>query len=283
MANPLLFLVAAAARWLPAPIRRAVYRLGPISSGLRSALNRAAPKGLTEIEVAGGLLAGTHLVLNLQTEKDYWLGNYETDLQEAIRELVKPGMVAYDLGSNIGYISLLMAKYVGPQGKVFAFEPLPENQKRLRNNLDLNPDLNVELIPLAVGDSSGKKQFLVHSSGGMGKLRGANGRDVQYTKSIDVECTALDDFVFKKGKPKPSIIKIDIEGGEGLALRGMSKLIPEVKPLFIIELHGQEAAELCWRALTKAGYTINKLKNGFPTVFDLAELDWKSYVLARPK
>ena len=282
MANPLLSLAAAAAKWLPAPIRRAVYRLGPISSGLRSALNRAAPKGLTEVEVAGGLLAGTHLILNLQSEKDYWLGTYEIDLQEAIRDLVKPGMVAYDLGSNIGYISLMTAKKVGPQGKIFAFEPLPENQERLRKNLALNPDLNIELIPMAVGESSGKKQFLTHSSGGMGKLSGADGRDVQYQKSIEVECTSLDEFVFKQGNPKPELIKMDIEGGEGLALRGMSKLIPEVKPLFIIELHGKEAAELCWQILTKAGYTISKLSKGFPTISSLSELDWKSYILARP-
>lgn len=281
MANPLLSLAAAAARWLPAPLRRAIYRLGPISSGLRSALNRAAPKGLSEIEAAGGLLVGTHLILDLQTEKDYWLGTYEIELQEAVRDLVRPGMVAYDLGANIGYVSLMLAKSVGKSGKVFAFEPLPENQERIRQNLALNVLARIELVPKAVADESGTQQFLVHSSGGMGKVSGANGRNTKYQESIQVETIKLDDFVFKQGNPKPDVIKVDIEGGEGLALKGMPRVLRDEKPLLIIELHGEQAAQLCWQILTDAGYRITKLSRSYPKIAGPAELGWKSYILAR--
>ena len=54
MANPLLGLAAAAARLLPAPLKRGLYKLGPLSRGLRAALNRAAPQGLSKVSVAGG-------------------------------------------------------------------------------------------------------------------------------------------------------------------------------------------------------------------------------------
>lgn len=282
MANPLLSLAAAAARWLPASMKRALYRLGPGSSALRSMLNRAAPKGLIEIEVAGGLLAGVPLWLDLQTEKDYWLGTYELDLQQAVHDLAKPGMVAYDLGANIGYISFLLAKEVGSGGKVFAFEPLPANQERLRKNMFLNPTLKIELIPKAVAEASGNRQFLVHNSGGMGKIEGAEGREMQYRNMIDVDCVALDDFVFKQGNPNPNLVKIDVEGGEGLALQGMIRLLQETKPLFIIELHGQKAAETCWEILTKAAYNIRNLAKGNQQVSDGSKLDWKSYILAKP-
>lgn len=281
MANPLLSLAAAAARWLPAPLKRALYRLGPVSSGLRSALNRAAPAGLTEVEVAGGLLAGSKMLLDLQTEKDYWLGNYEFELQEAIREFAKPGMVAYDIGANIGYTSLLLAKHVGTNGKVFAFEPLTSNQERLQKNLDINASSNVKVILKAVADVSGKRQFVVHSSGAMGKLRGSNGRETQYQNSIEIESVALDEFVFKQRNSKPDLIKIDIEGAEGLALQGMMRVIQEAKPLLMIELHGEEAARACWQILTNTGYSIHKLTRGYPQVFDLSNLSWKSYILAR--
>ncbi len=281
MANPLMSLAAAAARWLPAPVKRALYRLGPVSSGLRASLNRAAPVGLSETEVAGGSLKGTRLLLNLQTEKDYWLGTYEVDLQKTVIDFAKPGMVAYDLGANIGYISFLFAKAVGSNGKVFAFEPLPINQDRLRKNLELNPTVKIELVLNAVAEESGKRQFLVHSSGGMGKIEGANGRQTEYPNQIHVDCVSLDDFVYKQGNPKPNIIKIDIEGGEGLALQGMGRLLREAKPILIIELHGKEAGQTCWQILTEAGYKISKLKNGYPRVASPSELDWKSYILAR--
>lgn len=283
MANPLLSLAAAAARWLPAPLKRVLYRLGPVSSGLRSVLNRAAPTGLTEIEVAGGFLAGSKLLLDLQAEKDYWLGNYEFELQEAVWKFAEPGMVACDIGANIGYISLLLAKRIGTNGKVFAFEPLPSNQTRLQKNLDINLSSNIKMIGKAVADVSGKRQFLVHSSGAMGKLQESNGRETQYQNSIDVESITLDEFVFKQGNPQPDLIKMDIEGAEGLALQGMTRVIQETQPLLLIELHGKEAAKTCWQILTNSGYSIHKLTKGYPQVADVSNLDWKSYILARPR
>lgn len=279
--NALLSIAAAAARWLPAPFKRALYRLGPLSSGLREALNRAAPAGLSETVVAGGLLTGARLLLNLQAEKDYWLGTYEVELQQAIRDLVKPGMTAYDLGANIGYVSLMLAKQVGTEGRVFAFEPLPANQERLRSNLGLNPEMRVELVPKAASDVSGKTKFLVHSSGGMGKVSGSDGRDTQYDSEIEVETTSIDDFVFKEGEPSPNLLKVDIEGGEGLALKGMKRLLIENRPMFIIELHGEEAAKSVWDTLRAAGYVVRKLQKNYPKVKALALLNWKSYILAR--
>ncbi|MCL5428383.1 MAG: FkbM family methyltransferase [Chloroflexi bacterium] len=282
MPNPLLSLAAAAARWLPVPVRRALYRLGPVSSGVRSLLNRAAPIGLTETQVAGGGLAGTHLLLDLQTEKDYWLGNYEMDLQKAVRDFAHPGMVAFDLGANIGYISLLLAKAVGETGKVFAFEPLPANQERLNKNMVFNPRLRVILIPKAVTEKDGHVSFLIHASGTMGKVEGSAGREGEYAKPIKVETITLDNFVYHKGNPEPNLIKIDIEGGESMALQGMSRIIQEAKPTLLIELHGREAAQICWEILIQAGYKISKLVKGYPQISDFTELDWKSYILARP-
>jgi hypothetical protein len=86
-----------------------------------------------------------------------------------------------------------------------------------------------------------------------------------------------------EGKPKPDLLKIDIEGGEGLALQGMKRLIDEHKPIFIIELHGEEAAKSVWDTLKAAGYLVRKLQKGYPEVKTLVQLDWKSYILARRK
>ena len=282
MANPLLYLAAATARLLPAPLKRALYKLGPASRGLRSALNKAAPGGLSEVQVAGGRLVGARLVLNMQSEKDYWLGTYEMDLQQAIADWVKPGMVPYDLGANIGYMSLLLARAVGPAGKVFAFEALPANQERLINNLKLNSNENVKLISKAIADKSGAKTFLVHGSGGMGKLSGSVREEGNHANSIAVETVSLDEFVYKDDNPKPDLIKMDIEGGEVLALRGMAQLLKEKRPVLFIELHGREAAESAWRTLRDANYSLRFMRKGYPKVQKVEELSKKSYIVASP-
>ncbi|MEX1072014.1 MAG: FkbM family methyltransferase [Anaerolineales bacterium] len=282
MASPLLNLAAAAARLLPEPFKRALYRLGPASRGLRAALNRSAPPGLSETQIAAGDLAGTHLLLNLQTEKDYWLGTYETDLQQAIKDWGKAGMVAFDLGANIGYVSLLLAHKAGEGGKVFAFEALPANQKRLQQNLALNPKSKVELVPKAVTDKKGKAAFLIHPSGGMGKVQGSLGKDAEFQSNIEVETIAIDDFVFKQRNPPPDLIKIDIEGGEVLALRGMRRILLETRPLLLIELHGREADEFAWEILGNARYSLHHMRKGYPKVAAIDELGKKSYLVAKP-
>jgi len=128
------------ARLLPVSIIQALYRSSMMSGIIRQALNRAAPTGLSEVQVAAGGLRGAKLLLDLQVEKDYWLGTYELELQKAVAELVNPGMVAYDVGANIGYVTLLLARAVGSAGKVFAFEALPANLERLQANLKMNQE-----------------------------------------------------------------------------------------------------------------------------------------------
>jgi FkbM family methyltransferase len=284
MSNIILRLAAAAAQRLPMPVKRSLYRITPVARLIRGGLNLAVPQGLTTIEVAGGALAGRPLSLNLQEEKDYWLGTYEPDLQQAITEFVKPGMVAYDIGANIGYITLLLAQAVSESGQVVSFEPLPDNVERLLANLALNNlEARVQVEAVAVVDRSCRVEFLVGPSGGMGKARGSTGRqNIQYSKTLEIPGLSLDEFVYQLGHPEPQIIKMDIEGGEVLALPGMARLLNEAKPLILLELHGIEAARLCWDTLVQAGYQIGRMAPGYPAVSSWENLNWKSYLVAFP-
>jgi FkbM family methyltransferase len=279
-----LELAAWAARRLPMPVKRLLYRIPPLASFVRSGLNRAAPVGLTQVEVAAGGLAGLRLWLDLQVEKDYWLGTYEPELQATLSELGQPGMVAYDLGANIGYISLLLARRVGQAGKVYAFEALPTNLERLRLNLALNGlSENVTVVPAAVVECERQVRFLVGPSGGMGKADGSAGRDeVAYSRSVDIGGLSLDDFVFEHGNPPPQVVKMDIEGGEVLALPGMIGVLEQSRPLLLLELHGPEAAQVTWETLTRLGYRLCRMTPGYPPVRTQQELDWKAYVVAFP-
>jgi FkbM family methyltransferase len=281
MRKIVLSLVEIAARLLPAGARKAIYRVPWLARLVRRGLNRAAPRQIVQVRVAAGSLAGTAIWLDLQTEKDYWLGTYELELQEAIQHWVRPGMVAYDVGANIGYISLMLAKAVGAGGYVYAFEALPANVQRLRQNLaDMTFGARMEVQQVAVVARAGEVDFLVGPSGGTGKAEGSAGRsNLAYVQQVSVPGISLDEFVYQAGHPAPQVIKLDIEGGEVLALPGMRKVLRQARPILLMELHGPESAQGTWQELCAASYRIRRLAPGYPVVNSLDELDWKSYLL----
>jgi len=272
------------AQILPQSYKRVLYRNPIIANLIRYSLNLAAPIGLSEVTVAAGDAKGTNLILDLKTEKDYWLGTYEPELQEAIVNLVNPGDTIYDIGANIGFMTLLFARRTGPQGHVYAFEALPENAARLNSNIEINAlKERVTIIQAAVVELSGPTEFLIGPSTGMGKVTGSAGRtSVEYDGSIRIKALSIDDFIKSSGNPSPSIVKMDIEGGEVLALPGMVNLLRERRPIMLVELHGHQAARVTWDLLNQAHYKICRMASGYPKVNDLQELDWKSYLAAFP-
>jgi 2-polyprenyl-3-methyl-5-hydroxy-6-metoxy-1,4-benzoquinol methylase len=74
----------------------------------------------------------------------------------AIRDHVAAGDTVYDIGANIGYVSLSLAKRVGPGGKVIAFEPVPRNIEALRQNIEINGLTNVRLLEVAASTYAGE-------------------------------------------------------------------------------------------------------------------------------
>lgn len=276
-----LTLAANFARLAPAPLKMAIYRFRPLAQVIRRSLNRAAPRGLTPVEVASGGLAGTRLVLDLQSEKDLWLGTYEMNLQAAVAELVRPGMVVYDVGANIGYISALLAKTVGQSGRVFAFEPFPENLERLRMNLEASGLADrVVVVWKAVVDHAGDVSFLVGASGATGKVAGSAGRQARPSQAeIRVPAISLDEFVYQDGQPAPDVIKMDIEGGEVLAIPGMRRMLAEHHPVILLEVHGAESAQAAWTGLTAAGYQLSRMATGFPVIPSLEAMQRKEYLV----
>jgi FkbM family methyltransferase len=279
-----LRLASWAAGVLPPSARRAIYRLGPISRGLRRLLNQAVPAGRVPVEVAAGLLKGMRFELELQEEKDLWLGTYELALQAELGRRLKPGMVVFDVGAHIGYMTLGFARLVGPTGRVLAFEPLPDNQVRLQAALTANQLASrVSLRPAAVSDREGRDTFQVHRSASMGKLAGAAGREEAYQARIEVPSVRLDDEVYLRHAPSPDWIKLDVEGGEGAVLAGSRRLLAEGRPGWWIELHGPASAGQVWRHLTDAGYVVFTIDNPPRPVESVESLDWKAYLLALPE
>jgi len=140
-----------------------------------------------------------------------------------VKKLLKEGMTFLDLGAYRGYYTLLASKLVGEKGKVFAFEPEPENFAWLTMNL--RGKTNVNLIQKAVSNNVGTiKLFLSPSDSSTHRIYDVDGK----RKSIEVEVTTLDEF-FKDKPYKIDLIKMDIEGAEMKALEGMTNIISKTE------------------------------------------------------
>ena len=88
-----------------------------------------------------------------------WLGTYESHFARLTAKLVRPGMLAFDVGAHSGYFTLILSRLVGETGKVISFEPQPRPSNDLRRHIELNNLSNVEVVEAAVSDRSGTAFF----------------------------------------------------------------------------------------------------------------------------
>jgi len=171
----------------------------------------------------------------------YLTGDAEPEVQEALAELVKPGQTVYDVGANIGFFTILCSRLVGPQGRVYAFEPIPQNLATLRHNVTLNALSNVTIVDKALSSATGTAEMFVSPWSAFHSLNveGATKQDNHgpETGEITVQTVTLDEFVGGEGVRAPDLVKIDVEGAELIVVDGMRETLRSVKPLLLCELH----------------------------------------------
>ena len=213
---------------------------------LRAFMHKVMPRGhRIWVQIPAGPAAGMYLKVEPYLEQSYMTGNPEPDVQTEIVNHLKPGGCFYDVGAHIGYYSLLAARLVGHAGRVVAFEPDPDNLAALKENLLRNVLPQVDVIPAAVWKFSGSVAFQ-RSAAESPEISSRRGAVVETNvESIDsgrieVEAVSLDEIA-RDHRP-PTLIKIDVEGGEVEAIQGASNLIAHAKPILLIEVHHQAAA-----------------------------------------
>jgi FkbM family methyltransferase len=189
-------------------------------------------------------------------------GVYERLETELFEDSVRLGMVIVDIGSNLGYYACIAAKLLKGTGRVYAFEPDPKNYDLLIKNTQLNGYTNVVAINKAVADKIGMTSLFLngHNLGG----NSLSQHNVSSTSSvIEVETTTLDEFVSGTKLLKIDLLKIDVEGAEGLVFSGAKKLLANGPKRIFMEFWpdglrnlGTDASELA-RRLTSYGYGIS--------------------------
>lgn len=164
-----------------------------------------------------------HLYLFLKRKIDA----FETEVVK--KEIIK-GDVILDIGACVGYYTLIFARLVGEEGKVFAFEPDPENFALLRKNVEKGGYRNVILVQKAVSNKTGRIRLYL-SEYHKDDQRIYDSHDGR--KSIEIEAIRLDDY-FKNYNGGIDFIKMDVQGAEGKVIQGMPSLLQKAGTLKII-------------------------------------------------
>lgn len=236
---------------LKAELLSSVARL-PVLGPLLRRLARRYPEG-SIVAIRSGPAAGLLWRRHRRFINAYWAGTYELPVQKALARTLRPGATFFDVGASAGFFTVLGARLVGERGKVVAIEPFPANAAVVREQFALNGfDARAVVEEVALTDVEGEARFLVPEHGS-GKLLPV---DTQAT-TIATKTTTLDALCRRHGQP--DVVKMDVEGAEGAALRGGSELLRDGHATFIVELHGEEAPRQVQSILSQHGYTLYDL------------------------
>ncbi len=208
-----------------------------------------------------GALAG--YCMRGQQIEIYTSGDYEQEACALLEQYVRPGMVCIDCGAHLGYFTLLLSKLAGETGRVFAFEAHPGNADVVRANTRINKlEKSVVVENKVISDGSFNHAVLYSgrvSSSAEWNIIGHDVEGRQAAPAMVVPSVSLDAY-FPQGS-HIDFIKMDIEGAEGQALRGMRRILQESQPSIFIEFHDEQG----WdgrRELLAAGYSLYDVKKG---------------------
>jgi hypothetical protein len=187
-------------------------------------LKASLPQGPHVRRIPFGGARGLLFTVDFDEHLRFFLGRYEAELTPWLRRFATPGTVAYDVGADVGYQALVIARLT--QSQVIAFEPRSESGAQIERHYELN---RAQIGPIEV----------VRSAVGL-----ASGREV----------VSLDAFRGDARFGDPGLLFVDVDGAEVDVLQGASALLADVRPHLIVETHSATLERECLALLHAAGY-----------------------------
>lgn len=208
------------AYWLTRPGRRAIL----------ATLLKSIGRHIQPVEIEHGIiyvdLRDTGVGRPIFVERDY-----EPTERAFIQSVVKPGMVAYDIGTNIGYMATLLGRCVGNSGRVIGFEPDPHNYSLAQMNVARNSMTQVTVYNCALGSEPGRmKIYRSDDNFGDHRMYATENRAPGHEVAVE----RLDELVQRENLPSPNFIKIDVQGFEYKVFQGMHRILEQCQDLTIL-------------------------------------------------
>jgi Methyltransferase FkbM domain len=193
-------------------------------SVVQRAKNRLLPSGAATRTLPVGIGRGIRLEIDFRHDTQLYFGFYERELNRWLRVFCTPGAQCFDVGANMGYDALVMARLGAAH--VLSFDCDPQVILRMRRNVASNPQFTTTIQVV---------ESLVSNRSGHGEV-------------------ALDDLVLSGQAHVPDFVKIDVEGAEGKVLDGLTRTMTDHKPHLIVETHSTALERQCLESLKEHGY-----------------------------
>jgi FkbM family methyltransferase len=196
-------------------------------------------------------------------------GTFVSDEPEfpLLSRFAAPGDWVVDVGANVGFYTKRLAELVAPDGRVLAFEPVPETFVLLANNLESCSISNVTLFNVAVSETAGMAAMSIPRFDDSGLKNFYQARLLAEGESdLTVLTVSLDSLRIPK---TIKLVKIDAEGHELSVLKGMRDTLARDRPVLIVEMPSQEAIAL----LASLGYAGTRIAESPNVVFNQSNVD----------
>jgi FkbM family methyltransferase len=192
--------------------------------------------------------------------------------QQMLNELRQPRITIFDVGANHGQTAqVYRAKFLNAD--IYCFEPFPDSVAALQ--CTFSDDQRVHIIPKAVSQKTGRSTFYVNGYDATNSLLPRPSAGRRYyprhagpKETIEVEVITLDEFVAGTDVSAIDILKLDIQGGELMALRGAMRLLEAgnvsliyTEVMFIPHYDGEPLFYEIWSFLEQFGYSLFDIYN----------------------
>lgn len=195
----------------------------------------------------------------------YYFGLWEINLTHYLKRSLKPGDILIDVGANVGYYTLLAAKQVGNDGKVYAVEASASAYKFLKRNIEINRLENVMSFHRAASDKDAELEIYsgeTRANLGATTIRRNKAEKFRFKLEGTVKASPLDQIIPIDDLLRARIIKIDVEGAEISVIRGIEPILSQ------FSCETEFVIELTTAAIIEAGETVSGIvdifkRNGF--------------------
>jgi FkbM family methyltransferase len=211
-------------------------------------------EGRPIVSFPGGVRMRLDLRESLQ--RDFYFGLYDLRELRLVAERLRRGGDFVDVGAHIGMYAVRAAIELRGRGRVLAFEPNPTARAQLVENLELNGCTNVVVVAAAVADEPAEATLHVPESADPSFSSLEGGRFAE-GEPLTVPVTTVDSAVAENDL-HPSVVKIDVEGGEAAVVSGMAETVARFRPTVVVEVSAESALEVRRLLHSYRGYRVGR-------------------------